>query len=101
MPVAIGASMTKRRSTPNGRGHEQLGAAAPPPEHGDGPAMMDIVLPNGIDTDASEALGASAADSSIPTELAAGEGEIGNTLQTYLREIRRAPLFTTSRRGRR
>ena len=27
-------------------------------------------------------------------ELAAGEGEIGNTLQTYLREIRRAPLLT-------
>ena len=25
---------------------------------------------------------------------AAGEGEIGNTLQAYLREIRRAPLFT-------
>ena len=24
----------------------------------------------------------------------AGEGEVGNTLQTYLREIRRAPLFT-------
>jgi RNA polymerase nonessential primary-like sigma factor len=27
-------------------------------------------------------------------EIAAGEGEIGNTLQTYLREIRRAPLLT-------
>lgn len=26
--------------------------------------------------------------------LAAGEGEVGNTLQTYLREIRRAPLLT-------
>ena len=26
--------------------------------------------------------------------LAAGEGEVGNTLQTYLRDIRRAPLFT-------
>jgi RNA polymerase nonessential primary-like sigma factor len=25
---------------------------------------------------------------------AAGDGEVGNTLQTYLREIRRAPLFT-------
>ncbi len=29
-----------------------------------------------------------------PVELAAGEPEIGNTLQTYLREIRRAPLLT-------
>ncbi|WP_298829397.1 RNA polymerase sigma factor RpoS [uncultured Piscinibacter sp.] len=27
-------------------------------------------------------------------ELAAGDGEVGNTLQTYLREIRRAPLLT-------
>jgi RNA polymerase nonessential primary-like sigma factor len=27
-------------------------------------------------------------------EIAAGEGEVGNTLQTYLREIRRAPLLT-------
>jgi RNA polymerase nonessential primary-like sigma factor len=27
-------------------------------------------------------------------ELAAGESEVGNTLQTYLREIRRAPLLT-------
>ncbi len=29
-----------------------------------------------------------------PIELAAGDGEVGNTLQTYLREIRRAPLLT-------
>ncbi|MGE5864349.1 MAG: RNA polymerase sigma factor RpoS [Rhizobacter sp.] len=28
--------------------------------------------------------------------LSAGEGEVGNTLQTYLREIRRAPLFTAA-----
>ena len=28
------------------------------------------------------------------TEIAAGEAEVGNTLQTYLREIRRAPLLT-------
>jgi len=27
-------------------------------------------------------------------EIAAGEGEVGNTLQAYLREIRRAPLLT-------
>ena len=27
-------------------------------------------------------------------EIAAGESEVGNTLQTYLREIRRAPLLT-------
>ena len=28
------------------------------------------------------------------TEIAAGDGEVGNTLQSYLREIRRAPLLT-------
>jgi RNA polymerase nonessential primary-like sigma factor len=30
----------------------------------------------------------------VSNEIAAGEGEVGNTLQTYLREIRRAPLLT-------
>jgi RNA polymerase nonessential primary-like sigma factor len=29
-----------------------------------------------------------------PVALAAGDADVGNTLQTYLREIRRAPLFT-------
>jgi RNA polymerase nonessential primary-like sigma factor len=37
-------------------------------------------------------------DAAVPgnerVEIAAGESEIGNTLQTYLREIRRAPLLT-------
>lgn len=33
-------------------------------------------------------------DESPPVELAPGEPEVGNTLQTYLREIRRAPLLT-------
>ena len=30
----------------------------------------------------------------VAFDSSAGEGEIGNTLQAYLREIRRAPLFT-------
>lgn len=30
----------------------------------------------------------------VAVELAAGDPEVGNTLQTYLREIRRAPLLT-------
>jgi RNA polymerase nonessential primary-like sigma factor len=36
------------------------------------------------------------ADDGAPAapEISAGEGEVGNTLQAYLREIRRAPLFT-------
>ena len=33
-------------------------------------------------------------DERVPADLAAGEPEVGNTLQAYLREIRRAPLLT-------
>ena len=33
-------------------------------------------------------------DVRVPGELAAGEGDSGNTLQAYLREIRRTPLLT-------
>ena len=33
-------------------------------------------------------------DERQPTDLAAGDAEVGNTLQSYLREIRRAPLLT-------
>lgn len=36
---------------------------------------------------------AAVADTPV-TEIAAGDPEVGNTLQTYLREIRRAPLLT-------
>ncbi len=54
------------------------GHAAPPPEPVPAPDD-DAALPD-------------AALDSAP--IAAGEGEVGNTLQTYLREIRRAPLFT-------
>ena len=35
-----------------------------------------------------------AGDPRAAIELAAGDSEVGNTLQTYLREIRRAPLLT-------
>ncbi len=34
------------------------------------------------------------ADLRVPGDLAAGDSEVGNTLQVYLREIRRAPLLT-------
>jgi RNA polymerase nonessential primary-like sigma factor len=33
-------------------------------------------------------------DERLPSDLTAGEPEVGNTLQAYLREIRRAPLLT-------
>lgn len=46
----------------------------------------DVAAPEGDDTPALAEPRA--------IELAAGEGEIGNTLQTYLREIRRAPLLS-------
>ena len=37
---------------------------------------------------------AAAADPRLLADLPAGESEVGNTLQVYLREIRRAPLLT-------
>ncbi|HEV7912764.1 MAG TPA: sigma-70 factor domain-containing protein, partial [Albitalea sp.] len=86
--------MTKRRIPPNGHGHEQLGGSVEPHAKRDPAAMMDIVLPHGIDGEPADVLSGPATDAAIPSELAAGEGEIGNTLQTYLREIRRAPLLT-------
>jgi RNA polymerase nonessential primary-like sigma factor len=87
--------MAKRRIPPNGHGHEQLAAATGTahPEH-DPAGLIDIVVPNGMDADAADALPSPGGDVPMPPELAAGEGEIGNTLQTYLREIRRAPLLT-------
>ena len=54
--------------------------------HGDG---HGVGLGVGHDADAS-ALNAGRA----PPNLAAGEPEVGNTLQAYLRQIRRAPLLT-------
>ncbi|CAG1017665.1 RNA polymerase sigma factor RpoS [Burkholderiaceae bacterium] len=89
--------MTKRRTSPNGHTHDRLGAAAyeppatrtPPP-----PSVLDIVVPGGIDPDLGEGLPSTHTDTAGATGLAAGDGEVGNTLQTYLREIRRAPLLT-------
>ncbi|MFT3665595.1 RNA polymerase sigma factor RpoS [Piscinibacter sp.] len=70
--------MPRKRTTPSG------GSVRPPPLRLDGPAP--------IDGEGDEPPALAAADSR--PELPAGEGEIGNTLQTYLREIRRAPLLT-------
>ena len=81
--------MVKRRTPQNGHGPE----VAPQVERDPAP-LIDIVVPNGADADAADALPPAAGDGAVPAELAAGEGEIGNTLQTYLREIRRAPLLT-------
>ncbi|HJV60454.1 MAG TPA: RNA polymerase sigma factor RpoS [Albitalea sp.] len=51
-------------------------------------------MPAGLDGDAAEGAAEPPTDTAGPPELAAGDGEVGNTLQTYLREIRRAPLLS-------
>jgi RNA polymerase nonessential primary-like sigma factor len=69
----------------------------------DGHALDGVGLSNGaaaairVDVEASvEALPAIDGDVALSEriELPAGDSEVGNTLQTYLREIRRAPLLT-------
>ena len=60
---------------------------------GDGPGAPGSNLPDTLATDdaaADDALeGTATASALVP-----GDGEVGNTLQTYLRDIRRAPLLT-------
>jgi len=75
----VNARMTSRRQTPNGHA-----------------ARRPIVLPvaeHPADIEDNAAVGTNEALPRV-AELAAGDGEVGNTLQTYLREIRRAPLFS-------
>ena len=63
-------------------------------------AATDVAAPlNGVPLDRERARAedppeAVDGDSAAAVEIAAGEAEIGNTLQSYLRAIRRAPLFT-------
>jgi RNA polymerase nonessential primary-like sigma factor len=69
------------------------GASVSPPPRINGHSLSDGDGPN------SEIPAPDADDEPAGAEppaalLAAGEGEVGNTLQTYLREIRRAPLLT-------
>lgn len=78
--------MNKRRNPPHGSD----GDAASALSHESGAAAIE--LPSMLSGDA-HAMTVSA-DVALRPELAAGDGEVGNTLQTYLREIRRAPLFT-------
>ena len=68
-----------------------LGPAADPAHqiNGAGAAQSAAFEPE-AETDAGVPLNGEPA----AAEIAAGEGEVGNTLQTYLREIRRAPLLT-------
>ncbi|MGY4828770.1 RNA polymerase sigma factor RpoS [Sphaerotilaceae bacterium SBD11-9] len=82
--------MSKRRSTGNGLAADSGVQAAVP---GFSPPSLQSVLQVAADPaiDAAEPL---AEDLPTGAEIAAGDGEVGNTLQTYLREIRRAPLLT-------
>jgi len=89
--------MTKRRTPANGHGHDTISDALRESanDRDASPPMMDIVLPPHLDGDVgADVLDAGPADTAGAPELAPGDGEIGNTLQTYLREIRRAPLLT-------
>jgi len=78
--------MPRKRTTPSGA---SINPAPPLNGHalseGDGFAP-EVTGPDGHDEGESP--------EPRPIELPAGEGEVGNTLQTYLREIRRAPLLT-------
>ena len=61
------------------------------------PALVADGLRAFDDSDAAplaDGIAPAAADGRGLLELRAGEGEAGNTLQAYLREIRKAPLFT-------
>jgi RNA polymerase nonessential primary-like sigma factor len=74
--------MTRKRVEPNG--HAEPGregqAAADGEDAPTVPELPDEVLP--------------LAEGPADREFDAGESEVGNTLQTYLREIRRTPLLT-------
>jgi len=63
------------------------GAAFVAPDLGSGPVLDDVEPPL-VDDEALAVVNGERA------ELPAGASEVGNTLQTYLREIRRAPLLT-------
>jgi len=63
------------------------GAAFVAPDRGSGPVLDDVEPPL-VDDEALAVVNGERA------ELPAGASEVGNTLQTYLREIRRAPLLT-------
>lgn len=77
--------MARKRTSPDGHALDGValsnGAAAAIPHDIDGAAET---LPS-LDGDGAAA---------ERIELPAGDSEVGNTLQTYLREIRRAPLLT-------
>ena len=84
--------MTRKRTLD---GHAVSALPVPVPGAGlNGLADDMVAAPGPADLDGIAAEDAAATNGTERPELAAGEGESGNTLQTYLREIRRAPLLT-------
>jgi RNA polymerase nonessential primary-like sigma factor len=69
---------TRRHTTRNGLAGNGSLALPPQPELGDDGAAGPIEI----------------GDGPAPAEIASGDADVGNTLQAYLREIRKAPLFT-------
>jgi RNA polymerase nonessential primary-like sigma factor len=69
---------TRRHTTRNGLAGNGSLALPPQPELGDDGAAGSIEI----------------GDGPAPAEIASGDADVGNTLQAYLREIRKAPLFT-------
>ena len=99
--------MGRKRATSDGplpaREMRANGVAPSAPSYANGtgePTVVDDVLPVREWVDGASAIAAPELQSPDPglppldPALAAGEPEIGNTLQVYLREIRRAPLLT-------
>ena len=70
-----------------------LGSVADPAHQSNGArAAQDAAFEPQADTDTNAGMPLNGEPAAAG--MAAGEGEVGNTLQTYLREIRRAPLLT-------
>lgn len=85
--------MTKKRTATNGHARGQADSAAAASSDSEAPSGEDAGLlpPDPMPEQvASEAADADAPERALPF----GESEVGNTLQTYLRDIRRAPLLT-------
>ncbi len=96
--------MANKRRTLSGHArdagaHEASGPPAADAAPRGGPDEPDLLTEAASFTQAVDAadVGPDAADArpNERVELDAGESEIGNTLQSYLREIRRAPLLTS------
>ena len=95
--------MPRKRPPPAGIAPDTIANGVPAPQvapalrlNGASRAAGELPAETEIELDATVPLDddSGAAIATDRVEIAAGEGEVGNTLQSYLREIRRAPLLT-------